>query len=293
MTTHVEEKRKLPVWRMARWPRIAVLAIIALVAGLGVLFSIEDLHAQELEKRFAAHAPESTMTIDHSAWDRLVKAHLHAAENGLNRFDFAGLKAGGLGDLENYLKVLQSADPAKLPRDEQFAFWTNLYNAKTVEIVTEHYPVKSIRDIRLSNILIPGPWRAKVLKVSGVSLSLDNIEHDIMRPIWRDPRIHYAVNCASVGCPNLLSRAYTGAMLEKMLDEAARAYINSPRGVRFEGSKVIVSSLYDWYADDFGGSVPNILAHIRKYAGPALASKIAGVTRIADYEYDWALNDGK
>lgn len=291
MTVCVRDNKKGPVWRLARGARIAMLTILALVVGLGVLFSIEDLVAQELQKRFAAHTPNTTRTIDHSAWDRLLKAYLHAGKDGLNRLDYAGLKASGLGELKNYLKSLQSVDPATLSRDEQFAFWTNLYNAKTVEIVTDHYPVKSIRDIRLSASVYPGPWREKVMKVSGSSLSLDDIEHAILRPIWRDPRIHYVVNCASVGCPNLADRAYTGSALEVMLEKAAHAYINSPRGVRFNGSQIVVSSLYDWYGNDFGGSVPRILTHIRKYAGPALTDRIAGATQIVDYEYDWALND--
>ena len=114
-----------------------------------------------------------------------------------------------------------------------------------------------------------------------------------MRPIWRDPRIHYAVNCASVGCPNLLKQAYTGATLETMLNRAARGYINSPRGVRFDGKEIIVSSLFDWYAGDFGGSPRRILTHIRKYADPVLADRLAGATEFSDYEYDWALNDKK
>ncbi len=281
------------IWLKVRGSRLALFAMVTLVMGLAVAFSIDDPQAKELHKRFAAQTPKSTRTIDHSAWERLLKAHLSPGKDGLNRFDYASLKARGLGDLKKYVKRLQGVDPAKLSRDEQFAFWTNLYNAKTVEIVADHYPVKSIRDIRLSASLYPGPWREKVLSVSGVSLSLDDIEHAILRPIWRDPRIHYVVNCAAVGCPNLASRAYTGSALEEMLEKAAHAYINSPRGVRFNGGRSVFSSLYDWYGQDFGGSAPRILAHIRKYAGPVLTDRISGVTQIVDYEYDWALNDRK
>lgn len=291
MTTHVREKSMGQIRVMERGSRLAVLALITLVIGLAMALSSQALMAQELDKRFAAHDPNSTRQVDHSAWDRLLIAYVHGAEDGLNRFDYAGLKADGLGDLKNYLSYLQSIDPAKLSRDEQFAFWTNLYNAKTMEIVADHYPVRSIQDIRLSLTLYPGPWREKVMTVAGIALSLDDIEHAILRPIWRDPRIHYVVNCAAVGCPNLQDRAYTGSALEGMLEKAAREYINSKRGVRFNGPRVVVSSLYDWYETDFGGSVPGILAHIRKYAGPVLADKIAGVTQFADYEYDWALND--
>jgi len=295
MTPRDKEKKQGPGRLMRRGPRIALLTIIALVVGFGVLFTIEDPSAQELDQRFAAHNPNSSQRVDHSSWDRLLTTYVHSDKNGLNRVDYAGLKRDGLGDLKKYLKLLQGVDPAKLSRDEQFAFWTNLYNAKTVEIIIGHYPVNSIRDIRPTNALIPGPWREKVLKVAGASLSLDDIEHAILRPIWRDPRIHYVVNCAAVGCPNLADRAYTASALEGMLEKAAHAYINSPRGIRFNGSKAVISSLYDWYGADFGGSAPLIMAHIRKYAGPALADRIAGVPQEqeVDYEYDWALNDRK
>jgi hypothetical protein len=293
MRPHHKDKKKSQIWYKARRPRFILLAVIALAVWLGAPFLVEDPQAQELEKRFAAHTANSARTIDHSLWDQLLKAHLHAGNDGLNRVDYAGLKANGLGNLKKYLKDLQGVDPAKLSRDEQFAFWTNLYNAKTVEIVANHYPVKSIRDIRLSASVYPGPWRDKVMSVAGASLSLDDIENAILRPIWRDPRIHYVVNCAAVGCPNLASRAYTGSTLEGMLEKAARAYINSPRGVSFNGSQGVFSSLYDWYGSDFGGSSSRILAHIRKYAGPVLADRIAGMTQIADYEYEWALNDRK
>jgi len=293
MNTNHEESRNGQIWHMARGSRLARYVFIAIVMGFAVALSSEHPLAQELHERFAAYDAKSSKTVDHSAWDRLLKAHLSPGKDDLNRFDYGALKARGLGDLENYLNHLQSIDPAKLSRDEQFAFWTNLYNAKTVEIVTRHYPVKSIQGIRLSNFLIPGPWREKVIKVVGASLSLDDIEHAILRPIWRDPRIHYVVNCASVGCPNLQDRAYTGSAIEVMLEKAARDYINSPRGVRFNGSQSVFSSLYDWYGSDFGGSTPRILAHIRKYAGPVLADRIAAVKQIVDYEYDWALNDRK
>ena len=279
--------------RIQRFSHIALFAIMMLVAGLAIALPFERLMAGELNQRFAAHNPKSSLVIDHSAWDKLLQAYVSTDKDGLNLFDYAGLKAHGLGDLKKYLSHLQSIDPAKLSRDEQFAFWTNLYNAKTMEIVAEKYPVKSIRDIRLSLSDYAGPWREKIIKVMGVALSLDDIEHGIMRPIWRDPRIHYAVNCASVGCPNLQDRAYTGSALETMLEKAAREYINSARGVRFNGSKAIVSSLYDWYGDDFGDSAPDILAHIRKYAGPVLADRITGVKQFSDYEYDWALNEKK
>ncbi|MDA7949742.1 MAG: DUF547 domain-containing protein [Hyphomicrobiaceae bacterium] len=276
------------------WNRYMFRIATATAIAVFLMFvAVQNAQSEELRDRFAPHDPASKVTVDHSAWNKLLARHLHVGEDGLNRFDYAGLKKDGLADLKKYLDRLQAVKPEKLNRNEQFAFWTNLYNAKTVDVVAAHYPVKSIRDIRLTSFLFPGPWKEDVVKVSGADLSLDDIEHEIMRPIWRDPRIHYAVNCASVGCPNLLKEAYTGATLDTMLDRAARGYINSPRGVRFDGKDIVASSLFDWYASDFGGSSRRILVHIRKYAEPVLADRLAGATSISDYEYDWALNDKK
>ncbi len=276
------------------WNRHILNTLTAtVIVVLSVFMLAQAAKAEELAERFAPHDPKSEVTIDHSAWNSLLEKHLHVGEDGLNRFDYAGLNKDGRADLKKYLDALQTVKPAKLNRNEQFAYWTNLYNAKTVDIVAEHYPVESIRDIRLTSFIFPGPWREEVVKVDGVELSLDDIEHRIMRPIWRDPRIHYVVNCAAVGCPNLQKTAYSSAELETMLERAAREYINSPRGVRFDGKDIIVSSLFDWYAGDYGGSTERILTHIRKYADPVLTDRLAGANSISDYEYDWALNDKK
>lgn len=267
------------------------------VCGVFLLFFLAlwspDARGDDLYETFNAHQKHGEASVDHARWEKLLQTYLHAAEDGLNRFDYEGLKKGGLSGLESYLQALQEVDPARLTIAEQFAFWTNLYNAKTVEIVTKHFPVSSIREIRLSLNPLAGPWKAKVLRVAGSELSLDDIEHGILRAVWNDPRIHYVVNCASVGCPNLARQAYSGDRLERMLDRAARAYINSPRGVRVGGGRVTVSSLFDWYAGDFGGSVPEILDHLRKYAAPALAQRLRDTVGIDGYEYDWMLNDWK
>jgi hypothetical protein len=113
----------------------------------------------------------------------------------------------------------------------------------------------------------------------------------MLRPVFKDPRVHYAVNCASVGCPNLGAEAFTGAKLDAQLDAAARAYVNSPRGADPKPDGLVVSSIYDWYQKDFGGSENGVIGHIRAYADPALVQKLEGTTSIADYAYDWSLND--
>ena len=179
----------------------------------------------------------------------------------------------------------------ELARPEQLAFWINLYNARTVALVLDHYPVESIRDIK-SRLFSFGPWGEPLLEVEGRKLSLNDIEHGILRPLWRDPRIHYVLSCAAVGCPNLRRAAFTGADREAAMEEAARDYVNDPRGVHFDDrGQLTVSKIYLWYEEDFGGSIEGVLAHLQRYAGPALAARLHGRERIDDYAYDWSLND--
>lgn len=262
-----------------------------LLALLLLMAAPASSDAETLRERFSASDPASGLRIDHALWQRLLKEYVVVGEDGLARVDYARFKSKGKRDLERYLEALQKVDVTRLGRPGQFAFWVNLYNARTVDIILDHYPVDSIRGIRLSGFLFPGPWREKVVTVSGERLSLNDIEHEILRPIWKDPRIHYAVNCASVGCPNLMRQAFTAENVEALLEKGARDYINSPRGVRVTDAGVRVSKIYSWYDEDFGGSETGVLDHIRRYANTDVAARLAAVTRIAGYDYDWSLND--
>jgi hypothetical protein len=273
---------------------VSSIALMLSLSGGGPNISagtpaIEDLF------RFAAVG--STQTVAHGAWDRLLKDYVRPGLDGLSRVDYAALKSGGRETLKAYIRGLEQLDHRRLDRAEQFAFLANLYNAKTLEIVADEYPVKSIKDIALGGDrfawITAGPWKAKVLKIGGVELSLDDIEHAILRPTFKDARVHYALNCASVGCPNLGTDAFTGAKLNDQLEAAARAYVNSKRGVAVDGERIVISSIYVWYKADFGGSDQGVLDHLRRYAAPALARKLAGISSITDHTYDWRLNDNK
>jgi hypothetical protein len=138
-----------------------------------------------------------------------------------------------------------------------------------------------------------GPWRSRRVSVEGRRLSLDNIEHDTLRPLVRDPRVHYAVNCASIGCPNLQPRAWSDDTLEQDLDAAARAFVNHPRAARVANNSLRVSSIYEWFKADFGGSNAGVISHLRRFAEPALRDQLAGVTRITAHDYDWSLNGAR
>jgi hypothetical protein len=278
----------------AAWRRGAHLAglLVAVAVSTGIPAVALGGPAQDL---FRMAAEQTTKPVDHSAWDRLLKTYVKPGADGLNRVDYAALKADGLPALRAYIGALEQADPSTLDRNDQFALLANLYNAKTLEIVASRYPVKSIKDISLGGGLVAalsgGPWKAKVVKLGGVELSLDDIEHGIMRPVFKDPRVHYAVNCASIGCPNLGTEAFTGAKLNAQLEQSARDYVNSPRGVRFDNGKPVVSSIYVWYIDDFGGTDQGVLDHLRKYAAPDLRQRLAGVKSLGGDDYDWRLND--
>ena len=274
---------------------LAAAAVSALVMGFAVTPASADL-----SQTFSGHAKGSEQIVDHSAWDQLLKTYVEPGSDGLNRVRYAAFKSESHDALKAYVQSLEGVDVAKLDKPEQYAFWVNLYNAKTIDIVLDHYPVTSIRKISINEGLFGfikkstgfgGPWKAKVVTVAGMKLSLDDIEHAILRPIFKDPRVHYAVNCASIGCPNLQTEAFTGAKLEKMLDAGARAYVNSPRGFDVSDGSIKASSIYSWFQVDFGGDDASVLAHAAKYANDDLKAKLAKATGIDDFAYDWNLND--
>ena len=153
--------------------------------------------------------------------------------DGVNRVAYGKVAPQDKQALASYVDRLSKVQVTKLARSEQLPYWINLYNAATVKVVLDHYPVESILKIDISpGLFAKGPWKKKLLTVEGEAVSLDDIEHRILRPIWKDPRTHYAVNCASLGCPNLQPRAFTAGNMDELLDAGARAYVNHPRGAR-------------------------------------------------------------
>jgi hypothetical protein len=258
-----------------------------------VLF-LTPASADDLDQYFSTHNPSATMTVDHSVWERILSTYVVASPDRINRFAYGRVSSSDKKVLKAYLTALQGVQVTALKADEQRAFWINLYNALTIDVVLDHYPVKSIKDISLGGgFFASGPWKKTLVTVEGRALSLDNIEHDILRKVWRDPRVHYAVNCASMSCPNLMVKAFTAANLDRMLTQGARDYVNHPRGVRVDNGKVYLSQIFEWYRKDFGASEADVLTHVAGYAEPGLKAQLRGVTRVADYSYDWSLNEAK
>ena len=257
-------------------------------------FSLEALFAPKakLWQRWAAHNESSAKTIDHRPWDRFLKAHVVAEDDGVNRFAYGRVTSADQSALDDYVDGLAAVPISAYSRSEQLPYWINLYNALTVKLVLDHHPVASILDIDISpGLFANGPWSKKLVRIEGEMVSLNDIEHRILRPIWREPRIHYAVNCASIGCPNLQPTAFTTANANALLTAAARAYVNHPRGARIESGQLIVSSIYVWFQEDFGGNDAGVISHLERFADPGLRGRLVKVKGIAKHAYDWALND--
>jgi len=276
--------------------KLSIKTAILMVASIPLLgiSSFETLFAPKADPwpRWKASVPGSAVRADHAPWDSILQRYLHIGADGINRFDYARLNRDGRDELDTYLQGLAATPVSRMDRASQMAFWINLYNALTVRTVAEAYPVKSIRDIDITpGFFGDGPWGKQLIQVDGVALSLNDIEHRILRPLWGDPRVHYALNCASLGCPNLAPSAYRPASLDSMLDEGARAFVNSPKGVSWDGDRLSVSSIYAWFQQDFGGDDAGVLDHLRRYAKPDLAKRLASAKHIDRHGYDWRLND--
>lgn len=278
----------------ARFIARTVLAI-CLVVPLSAFFDLEKLFApsKDLWDRWRAHDPASTATIDHSVWSVLLGKYIVMSNGGIALFAYGDVDDADKAALVAYTSRLSRIPISTYNRNEQKAYWINFYNALTVRLVVENYPVESIREIDMSpGVTSDGPWDKKLMVVEGEEITLNDIEHRILRPIWDDPRIHYAVNCASIGCPNLQPEAYTPQTMDRLLNDGARAYVNHPRGVTvMPGNELIVSSIYAWFEEDFGDSEESVIRHLQSFAEPQLRDVLASLDEIEDHAYDWTLND--
>lgn len=255
--------------------------------------SVQGAPQADLWPKWEKHDPQSQERIDHAAWESFLQKYVHASDPaGVALVDYSAVTEPDTARLKGYVEQLAALPISQYNRQEQAAFWINLYNALTVQLILEHAPVESIVDIDISPGLFSfGPWDAELVMVEGEALTLNDIEHRILRPIWQDNRIHYAINCASVGCPNLATVAYTSQNLERLLEEGARAYVNHPRGVNFQGDDLVVSKIYEWFQEDFGGNEAGVLAHLKKYAAAPLAKRLQAYEGTLAFDYDWRLNE--
>ncbi len=236
----------------------------------------------------AAAAP---LAFDHAEWDALLHAHVTA---GLVDYDAFARSA----EFGAYLGRLASAQPDALAQADRLAFWINTYNAYTIQQVNAHAERRSIRNIRKTLGMLPlkGPWSEPMVHAAGRTLTLDEVEHEIIRKQFREPRIHFALVCAALGCPPLRSEAYVGARLEEQLDDQARAFLLRSPGknrVDLASRTVFVSSILVWYRDDFGGGDAAIGRFLARYwpEGEEQRLLASGWFDLRETDYDWTLNN--
>lgn len=271
------------------WSLSAVGPIVLLVA-LGVLWG---WYARGSDARSAGSGsgPDSCAHFDHdhSAWTALLQRYVR---NGF--VDYAGLKKNGQADLDTYLRALESCrgQDDSWTREQQLAYWINAYNAYTVQLILTHYPLKSIRSIGL----LPGAaFRDGFIPLEGVqgkTLSLNDIEHEILRKRFQEPRIHFAIVCASKSCPALRSEANRAKDLRSQLDDAARTFIQDSSKNRFDpGSRTLyLSSIFQWFREDFERAVETLPEFVARYADESTARALRGGVRVEFLDYDWSLN---
>jgi hypothetical protein len=220
-------------------------------------------------------------TVDHTLYGELLEKYV---KNGL--VDYRGFK-NEESKLDEYLRILEGVSTKNLTRNEQFAFYVNAYNAWTIKLILSEYPdIESIKDL---GSIFRSPWKKKICRIDGDIVSLDHIEHNILRPRFRDPRVHFAVNCASKGCPPLRSEPYVGARLDAQLDEMTAAFINDPDRTRLEGSTLYVSKIFDWFSEDFDDLVGFVLQYARGELKTQLEDRRSSV-KVKYLDYDWSLN---
>ncbi len=232
---------------------------------------------------------ESTATIDHSLWQSVLDKYLRESPDNINRFAYTEVAGEGREQLRGYLTAMAAIDPRDYNALEQQAYWMNLYNALTVDVVLKYPKKKSI--LRMSEGFFSiGPWDDEVFTLAGKELTLNDIEHRILRPIFQDRRVHYAVNCASIGCPNLAPKVFNSAQLEEQLVAAERGYINHPRGVTLDKKgRLQLSQIFEWYVDDFAEDEAGLVNYLAQHH-ETLGETLKGFTGKVSYDYDWDLN---
>lgn len=222
--------------------------------------------------------------VDNDIYKGLLAAYLGPG----GEVDYQGLKDHE-AELDSYLDVLRATDPQTLNRNDRFAFWINVYNAFTLKLILANYPgISSINDI---GGLLSSPWKKRFITIAGGQpLHLDNVEKDILIPEFKDPRVHFAVNCASRGCPPLMPEPFDGQRLDAQLTERAALFINDGRNVVVRDGELWVSRIFKWYGDDFG----DVVGFVARYATGALAQELQGLVdpkpRVGFLDYDWSLN---
>lgn len=230
-------------------------------------------------------------TISHQAYQEFLNRYLFKGENGVNQVYYSKVTAKDRQALSQYIQNLTSIPIRTFNKKEQLAYWINLYNALTVQLILKRWPVKSITKINISpGFFSFGPWDAPLVTIEGQKITLNDIEHRILRPIWKTPLLHYALNCASMSCPQLQNKAFTAQNSQVLMKKAALEYVNSSYGVKVESNTLRLSKIYQWYQTDFGANETQFLKHIAHFANPKLKKQLLSYHKSIAYYYNWNIN---
>jgi hypothetical protein len=268
------------------WAVRLLLTSIALISFSSIL---QAAPKADLWPYWDVHDARSQVNVDHSAWQAFLDQFVQANADGVNRVAYQrAMRGDGRVRLNAYIASLSAIDPRRLNSTEQLAYWINLYNALTVEVVMRYPRKRSITKMGERWFSV-GPWDDELAQIAGQPVTLNDIEHRILRPIWRDHRIHYAVNCASLGCPNLSKTAYRHDNVDGLLAVGEHSYINHPRGVAFADKGLRLSEIYDWYGDDFATDEQALLTYLADQHD-SLGERLRQYRGRIQYAYDWQLN---
>jgi hypothetical protein len=247
--------------------------------GLGVLGWIKKVKGEAVDLSTIENT--SSGVVSHQIWSDLLEKYVSAT----GKVNYEGFISDSI-KLSAYLTVLSSNPPAtSWTEAHQLAYWINVYNAFTVKLILDNYPLKSIKDISDGLPMINSPWDIKFFKIGGALFDLNTVEHEILRKIFAEPRIHFAINCASVSCPELRNEAYTAATLEAQLEAQAYDFINDPNKNLINDKETQLSKVFDWFKSDFTKK-GNLTSFIQKYR-PVLNTN----NPVEYLEYNWALNN--
>lgn len=220
--------------------------------------------------------------LKHDQWTRLLQTYVSVTGN----VDYKEIKANE-AELDAYLEVLSKNHPtAEWDKNDQLAFWINAYNAFTVKLIVKNYPVVSIKELGGSIYKVNTPWDEKFIHIGDETYDLNNIEHGIIRKEFNDPRIHFAVNCASISCPPLRNEAYVGSKLNAQLNDQTKRFINDPTKNKITKNKAQLSKIFTWFKGDFTASGLSVVEFINQYSEVKMTKK----TKITYFDYDWNLN---
>lgn len=220
--------------------------------------------------------------VSHTIWNVLLKNNVSTSGS----VDYKGF-INQKDKLEEYLNLLSKNEPkGTWSKNEKMAYWINAYNAFTIQLIIDNYPLESIKDIAGKIYKVNTPWDVKFIEIGEKTYDLNNIEHSILRKKFNDPRIHFAINCASVSCPNLRNEAFTSDKLDKQLEEQATKFVNDRSKNTLSNSNIELSKIFSWFKGDFTKN-QTLIAFINQYS----RNKIDANAKILYKSYDWKLND--